>query len=81
MVDRGEVEERLSRVFRDAFGDHTIRVRDEMSAQDVEGWDSVAHVTLLSMVEQEFSIKFRLAEIGRLNNVGEMIDLILARLK
>ena len=47
-----------------------------MTAQDVEKWDSLRHVQLISEVETTFGIKFKLREIMSMNNVGDLIDLI-----
>ena len=50
-------------------------VRDS-SAATVSGWDSLAHINLVSAIEQEFGIRFALGELEELKNVGEMIDLM-----
>ena len=52
------------------------RIYDEMTAQDVEGWDSLAQMELVITAEKEFHIKFTTKEISELKNVGEFIDMI-----
>ena len=53
---------------------------DETNAEDIEDWDSLAHVELVMSMEKEFNMKFNIKEVGKLKNVGEMADLILSRL-
>jgi acyl carrier protein len=52
----------------------------ELTARDVEGWDSLTHILLVVAVEQKFGIKFNTGEIDALENVGQFIDLIERRL-
>jgi acyl carrier protein len=68
----------LQTVFENVFDDE-IELTRETTAQDVEGWDSLMHVTLLINVEKAFRVKFSSAEVASLKNVGEMVDLIDSR--
>lgn len=70
------VYSKLTDVFHDVFDDDEIVLSPHLSANDVEGWDSLKHVRLLLTVERTFRIKFSTSEIGRLKNVGELAALI-----
>ena len=76
-MTREEVYERLNAVFQDVFDDDTLTVNDETTAADVDGWDSLVHITLIDAVEEEFDISFDMKTIVKLKNVGEMVDVIL----
>ena len=76
-MTREEVYERLNEVFRDVFDDDEITVDDETTAADVEGWDSLMHITLIDAVEEEFDISFDMKTVVKLKNVGEMVDVIM----
>ena len=71
-----EVYERLTSVFHDVFGDDEIVLTPTLTAKDVDGWDSLTHVRLMLTVERAFSIRLSAAEIGRLDNVGDLAELI-----
>lgn len=71
---------RLTQVFREVFDDDSLRVSRATTAKDIEGWDSLMHVTLLVRVEKAFGIKFRSSEVAALQNVGELAALIQTRL-
>ena len=75
-MTREEVYERLNAVFADVFDDDTLTVNDETTAADVDGWDSLVHITLIDAVEEEFDISFDMKTIVKLKNVGEMVDVI-----
>ena len=79
MSDINEITQRLNRVFCEVFEDDSIKIFNEMTANDLEEWDSLSHITLVLAVEKEFNIRLSAAEIGRLLNVGEMIDLLAQR--
>ena len=76
-MTREEVYERLNAVFADVFDDEELTVNDGTTAADVDGWDSLVHITLIDAVEEEFDISFDMKTIVKLKNVGEMVDVIL----
>jgi acyl carrier protein len=77
MVDRLS---RLNEVFQDVFDDDELAINRESTARDVEGWDSLMHVTLLINIEKAFGVKFTSSEVARLKSVGDLLDLISAKL-
>jgi len=79
MATKDEKTQKLTAVFHETFQNHNLVIAREMTAQDVEGWDSLAHVQLIIAVETAFGIKFKLREIMGMKNVGDMIDLIDAK--
>ena len=76
-MNREEVYTRLNEVFRDVFDREDILVSDETTAADVEGWDSLIHITLMDAVEEEFDIRFDMKTVVKMKNVGEMVDYII----
>jgi len=80
VTDWIEIKTRLQNVFRDVFDNEEMELFDEMTAEDVEEWDSLKHVQLMVASEQEFGVTFKTAEIMELKNVGELISLIQKKL-
>jgi len=78
-MDEPQIYSRLTQVFAEVFDEDSIRVTAELSAKDVDGWDSLTHIRLLLTIEKAFKIKFSTSEIGRLQNVGDLVALIKAR--
>ncbi len=79
-MERTEVFDRLNRVFREILDVEDLVLTDGTTADDVEEWDSLSHIQLVVAVEKAFGVKFTSREIMRWNNVGEMVDSILAKL-
>ena len=79
-MDDAQIYSRLARVFDEVFDDDTIEVTPQLTAKDVDGWDSLAHIRLLLSVEKAFKIKFSTSEIGSLGNVSDLVALIKGRL-
>ncbi len=71
-----EIYERLNGVFRDVFDDDSISVNEQTTANDIEDWDSLNHITLIDAVESEFGIRFTMGEVSGMKNVGEMAQII-----
>ena len=76
-MNREQVFKKLNEIFREVFDNTEIIVNDETTATDVEGWDSLMHITLISAVEDEFGIRFAMKDIVNMKNVGSMVDIIL----
>ncbi len=76
-----EIYERLNEIFRDVFDDESVTVGPETTAADIEDWDSLSHITLVSAVEDEFRMKFSMKEVVEMKNVGEMAQIVAARRK
>lgn len=66
----------LEPIFRDILDNSRLNLTRESNASNVAGWDSLAHINLISAIEQQFGISFTLGELQELKNVGEMIDLM-----
>lgn len=77
-MTREALYERLNAVFQDVFDDEEITVSDATTSADIEDWDSLEHINLVSAVEKEFGIKFTMGQVVTMKNVGEMVDIILA---
>lgn len=77
-MDEVQIYSQLTTVFENVF-DEEIEVAPELSAKDVDGWDSLTHIRLLLTTERSFNIKFSTSEIGKLENVGDLVALIKKR--
>ena len=75
-MSRAEIFEKLTTIFRDVFDDDSIELKEGTTAADIEDWDSLTHIMLLSAVEDDFGIKFDMKAVQGLKDVGAMVDLI-----
>jgi acyl carrier protein len=78
-MDDAQIYSLLASVFHEVFDDETIDVTPQLAAKDVDGWDSLTHIRLILSVEKVFKIKFTNSQIANLENVGELVALIRAR--
>lgn len=70
----------LQPIFRDVLDNPNLCLTPASNASNVPGWDSLAHISLVSAIEQQFGIRFALGELEELKNVGEMVDLMSRKL-
>jgi acyl carrier protein len=75
-MDRNTVIHDLTPIFQDVLDLADLKLVADSNAQNVDGWDSLAHVNLIVAIEKHYKIKFALGELQGLKNVGEMADLI-----
>ena len=74
------ITEKLQDIFRDVFDDESIVLYNEMTSNDVEDWDSLSHINLISDIEAKFGVTFTTDEIVETKNVGEFIKIIESKL-
>jgi acyl carrier protein len=67
---------RLTEVFRDVFANDSLVLSPETTAMDIEGWDSLAHITLMLSVQRAFHVRLSASETSQLQNVGALIELL-----
>lgn len=80
-MERNEVIKKLTPIFREVFSEPNLEIRDEMTAADVENWDSLTHMLMITKVEDELGIKFKLKELNRLKKVGDLISIVESKLQ
>ncbi|MBQ6647102.1 MAG: acyl carrier protein [Clostridia bacterium] len=80
-MTRIDIMKKLNKVFREVFDDDTLKITEKTTAKDVEGWDSLIHITLIGEIEDAFRVKFTMKEVTGMKNVGEMAAIIEARAK
>lgn len=78
-MTRNEIIENLTRIFEETFSEPNIVLRDEMTANDVDKWDSLSHMLMITEVENTFNIKFKLKELNKMRTVGDLITVIASK--
>lgn len=78
-MTRDQVFDRLEEVFRDVFDDDGIVLYEDTTADDIDDWDSIEHITLIAAVEKEFGMRFSMGEVSGMKDVGEMVTILSQR--
>jgi len=68
-----ELQDRLNEIFCEVFDDDDIKIAPEMTANDVDGWDSLSHVNLIVAIEMKFNVRFNQKELLKQRNVGDLM--------
>lgn len=80
-MSREEIKAKLTEIFRDVFDNEDIELTDSTTADDIEEWDSLEHITLIAAVEKAFKMRFTMKEVSSMKNVGEMMSILEERAK
>ncbi|MCD7761772.1 MAG: acyl carrier protein [Lachnospiraceae bacterium] len=75
-MTKNEILEKVQDVLRECFDDDELDVTMETTAADVDGWDSLRHITILAALEDEFRIRFSMNDARKAKNVGDLVDVI-----
>src|ERR1700748_3186026 len=77
-MTQSEILAKMQTVFDDVFLED-VKVTPELSANDVEEWDSLLQISLVLGVEKAFNVRFRVGEAENTKNLGEFADLLQRR--
>ncbi len=75
-----DIYQGITSTFHDIFDDDSIVAVSEMVADDVDGWDSLAHIRIIVALEKSFGISFTAAEASSFENVGQVVSSIQSKL-
>lgn len=75
-MNAGDIQVAMTEIFRDVLDNDSIELSRETTAEDIDEWDSLAHIGLIVAIEKHFKLKFSMMDVKPLKNVGEFIDLI-----
>lgn len=81
MIDNNQIMSKVTSIFQEVFDDDEMSISPEMTASDVDGWDSLTHIKLIISHESAFNIKFDTTEISELKNVSDFIDLLKQKIR
>lgn len=79
-MEKNEMIDILTPIFRNVFADRSLQVSDELNSLSVANWDSLSHMLLITEIENRFQIKFKLKDLNKMRNVGDMMDVINTKL-
>ena len=80
-MTKDEVFFEVQEIFRDIFDEEELVINGETNSENIEEWDSLNHISLISAIEKQFKIKFSLDEFQEIKDVGAMINIIESKLK
>ena len=78
-MEKKDILLRLTEIFKRVFKDNSLSISEESTANDIDQWDSLSHMLLITEVENSFAIKFKLKDLNKMRNVGDMMDIIILK--
>jgi acyl carrier protein len=79
MPTESEIYAALTEIFRDVFMRDDMTLKPDLSARDVQGWDSFKQIEIIMATEEKFGIKFTTRELDSLQNVGDLVRAVVAK--
>lgn len=79
-MDKEAILEKVNAAFVTILEHDNFKLTDETTANDVDGWESITHMMIISEIEKAFNIKFKLMDLMNMNNVGDLINTIQSEL-
>lgn len=81
VMERTEIAERIKNVISSVVKHDNFEMVNELTSNDVAGWDSLSHIKIIIEIETAFNIKFKLKDLNRMNNIGNVIELVVSKIE
>ena len=78
-MSRKEIFDRVVEICRDVFENEAVMITEDSTADDIEEWDSITFLDLISDIEEEFKIAFTLEEMSGFKTIGMIVDVIMSK--
>lgn len=79
-MERTQIVHQIQEILEKVLKHNRFEIHDELTATMVEGWDSLTHMVIITEIEKSFAVQFKLKEINKLKNMGNLIELIQSKL-
>ena len=76
-MEKEEILQQLTLIFEQVLKRSDLKIDYNTSAEDIDGWDSLTNMTIISEIEKKWGVHFKLRDIVRMKNIGDMIDVII----
>ena len=80
-MEEDEIVNRIRNILISVLKHENFEINDSLSASDVGGWDSLSHMAIITRIEKSFEVKFKLKELNKLNNMGNLISLLTTKIE
>ena len=80
-MEKSEVLEKMMEICRDVFDDESLVITEKTTSKDVEGWDSLTHLTLINELEEAYDIAFTLEEATSSKNIGALLNVLMKHIE
>ena len=78
-MDKTELLDKIYQTIESVVKHDNFEKAEVLSANDVDGWDSLSHMLIISSIEEQFAVKFKMRELSKMNNVGDLADIIITK--
>ena len=75
-MEKSEIKDIIRKILVEVLEHDRFETNDELSAKDVDGWDSLTHMIIITEIEKKFEVRFKLKDLNKLNNLGNLVDLV-----
>ena len=79
-MEASEIKEKLKEILISVLNHDRFELHDELTAKDVDGWDSLSHMMIITKIEEGLNIKFKLRDLNKLKNLGSLVTVIQAKI-
>jgi acyl carrier protein len=80
-MENQEILKTINSIVRELLNNNEINISEQTTAKDVDGWDSLTNINIITAIEEHFKIRFKLKEILGFKNIGDICNLIIANQK
>jgi len=78
--NRMQMEDKIKDAFREAMDNNDIEIELTDTFRDYEDWDSLAYLSMIAALDEEFGVEIENEEFEKLETVQDLVDAVKAKL-
>lgn len=78
-MEKNEIMQALNGIFSAVLNQSNLQLSESMTTDDIENWDSLTNMTIISEIEKRWNIHFKLRDIIRMKNIGDIADAVISK--
>ncbi len=81
METKESILKQIELLLREILNKESLNISMSTTSKDIEGWDSLNHMIIIARIEKHFDIIFSFREVMKLNNIGDLCNIVLTKRK
>ena len=66
----------INKISAEVFEKPNLRLKITDSPLNIDGWESLTHVMLITAIEDHFSIEFSFRDLAGIKTVGDLVNIV-----
>jgi len=79
-MESKEILKKINAIVCEILGSNDIVLHEKTTSKDVEGWDSLTNIQIITAIEKKFGVRFKLNEILDFKDIKDICTTLMEKI-